>query len=275
MTEADSSARAAVLKWLASQGYPLEMASAEHFRRAGFSVAQSQYYSDPEKGVAREIDVVASIYEIGEISDIQLSVVAECKKSPDKPWVIFTSPHTINERGALYLRTTSEGGQAFLRAAGREASARALEVFRLPKRLGHGVTQAFSSGKDVPFEAVMEAAKASTHQVTAFKADWDRLDANALIVLPLVITEAPLYESYLDEAGEIVLEEVDRALLTWRHPGVGQRFMLVDVIRSSTVPAFAQAAKLAVDTFKTLEFALKASRNSWNIRHGRTQTDAP
>jgi hypothetical protein len=48
-----------VRKWLSEQGFPLEMKVAEAFR-SHFSVRQAQYYTDPESGKLREVDVVAS-----------------------------------------------------------------------------------------------------------------------------------------------------------------------------------------------------------------------
>jgi len=42
--------RGNVLKWLQRTGIPLEMSTAEAFRRTGFEVRQSATYSDPEEG---------------------------------------------------------------------------------------------------------------------------------------------------------------------------------------------------------------------------------
>lgn len=267
MTDDLKSMRDRVADWLSTQGYPLEMSTAEAFRRVGFSVAQSHYFADTEEGVPREIDVIATAYEVKDVSDIQLTVVAECKKSSDKPWVSFTSAHTINERGAVYFRTASESGQAFLKIAARDKIVRELSAFRLPSRLGYGLTQAFTSGKDVPFEAVMGAAKAGARQLQAFKENWDRVDAVALVVMPVVVTEAPLFESYLNVDGELELEEVSKFTLIWRHPGVGRPLTLIDVVRASELARYANAMQEAVSVLANQELALEASRESWRRRH--------
>jgi len=50
-----------LLDWLKSEGYSLQMRTAQVFKEAGFDVSQSQCYLDPESDDLREIDVVASI----------------------------------------------------------------------------------------------------------------------------------------------------------------------------------------------------------------------
>jgi len=48
-----------VEKWLNEQGYPLEMRVASVLQQGGFRVVQSEYFSDPETGDSRELDIVA------------------------------------------------------------------------------------------------------------------------------------------------------------------------------------------------------------------------
>src|SRR5258705_13077653 len=80
-----------VAEWLGKQGYPFEMEVAQEFRAAGFTVGQSTYYSDPDTGDAREIDVVAGHEKkVGDF-DVRLTCFVECKVSTGKPWVIFAS----------------------------------------------------------------------------------------------------------------------------------------------------------------------------------------
>ena len=75
--------------WLKTQGYPLEMHVASALRNTGFDVQIAHYYSDPENGTIREIDVVASYPEYTGALDV--SFVIECKVSKKKAVATFFS----------------------------------------------------------------------------------------------------------------------------------------------------------------------------------------
>ena len=61
MTQRKDDLSSKVEEWVNKQGYPFEMRVAAAFRKAGFGITQSDYYTDTETGTAREIDVVASM----------------------------------------------------------------------------------------------------------------------------------------------------------------------------------------------------------------------
>ena len=141
-----------VKAWIQIQGFPLEMQVAEAFLKAGFRTVQADYYTDPDTQTNREIDVVASSQADYGRHVVRLNVVAECKVSKDKPWVLLTSsrPKAANHSGEKLL----------MRAAKMEAYQR-LALFRSPERPAYGVLQAFSSGNDAAYIASMSAAKAA------------------------------------------------------------------------------------------------------------------
>jgi hypothetical protein len=91
MSAADSPEASSIRKWLETQGYPLEMASAKIFRSEGFTVFQSEFYLDPQTNVYREVDVVA--WKQVRLSEhlLRVELVAECKSSLDRPWVMVTT----------------------------------------------------------------------------------------------------------------------------------------------------------------------------------------
>jgi len=80
-----------IAAWLETQGYPLEMRAAETLRGRGFAVAPGTYYQDAESKEVREIDLVAYVQRADPEIILRISVVAECKSSRDKPWVVFES----------------------------------------------------------------------------------------------------------------------------------------------------------------------------------------
>ena len=83
-----------VTAWIETQGYPLEMRVASALREVGFDVSQGEYYDDPETQTAREIDVVA--VKGDDYGLLEVSIVVECKKSADKPWVLLSRRISMN-----------------------------------------------------------------------------------------------------------------------------------------------------------------------------------
>src|SRR5262249_22948658 len=97
---------ARVDEWLQNQGFPLEFRTARALSVEGrLRAVQGTYVRDPITYQLREVDVVASIHL--EATDVicRVSVVAECKWSRKKPWILFTSPNAglSREEGISYL----------------------------------------------------------------------------------------------------------------------------------------------------------------------------
>jgi hypothetical protein len=110
---------------------------------------------------------------------------------------------------------------------------RELPLLRNPDRAGYGLTQAFTTGKDVPYTAAISAAKASASMVKRF---GSRDHLRCVIALPVVVIDGTLVECFLDEtSSEVLLRTVDRAVLVWRRRLTGQPHTIIDVV---TLPAF-------------------------------------
>src|SRR5687767_1963194 len=110
---ANDKMKSAVLDWLEKQGYPLEMHVAEEFRKAGFEVTQSEFYLDPDTNQPREVDVLATNYvEITPTERVvRIRFVIECKRSRDKPWVMFVPPDTEPYRSLPVVRAMVANNQ--------------------------------------------------------------------------------------------------------------------------------------------------------------------
>ncbi len=107
MSENFSTMELKIHEWLALQGYPLEMYISKSFTRAGFRVIPSNYFHDTESGDSRELDVWATIQEsVGEVL-FRISFAIECKSTPGKPWVLFTSRHRMADPARIAQRGCS------------------------------------------------------------------------------------------------------------------------------------------------------------------------
>src|SRR5215475_11683225 len=85
----ESNIETRILTWLSAEGYPLEFATAQAFRKANFHVRQGYYIQHQPGGPPREIDVVASITHSRHDMLIRVEHAIECKWSDNKPWVLF------------------------------------------------------------------------------------------------------------------------------------------------------------------------------------------
>lgn len=205
MTDKDLNAK--ILKWLEGQGYGLEMKVAAALGVAGFDLAQSTYYEDPQTGVSREIDVVGRMTDIHMIGLLSVYPVVECKKSA-KPWVLFTS-ESVGFNRILSFAIMNE---VAIEAVTENLSRLVEEVdwFRKDGRLAYGATEAFSAGKDAVFQAATQVTKASIAHLR--QTGGDRLLS---FFFPTIVLDGRLFECYLGSEGEPIVAEVDSAFLNF------------------------------------------------------------
>ncbi len=211
-SERDSDQRTKVYRWLEKSGYPLEMTVAQAFRESNcdFHVSQAQYYLDPQDNRPREMDVVVSRLIGQEINGrrIRLDVYfcIECKSTPDKPWIVFTSERTSVYEivfGFDFLSPViSTPARDFAFQLARQGKIQVANMFKPHTRRGYGVTQAFTTGKDVPYEAIMGAVKAA-HAMVAPYSDFTSSRPPKTVpvglAIPIIVIEGGLFECYLEE----------------------------------------------------------------------------
>lgn len=193
-----------LLSWLEKQGYYLEMKVAKALRGIGQEVVQSWYYEDPEAGKSREIDVVGRFTDEGGF--IQAYFVIECKKT-SKPWILFTSDRAVYNRYRSFAIMTERAQAAVLK---NMTAMKSIPWFTKEGRVGHGITEAFTSGDDITFKAGMAATKAA---ISFLKSDLPQLAM--AFYFPVVVVEGPLYECYLDESSNAKLEQIDMGHLLY------------------------------------------------------------
>ncbi len=262
-----------ITKWLNKQGYPLEMRVASTLQKCGYRVVQSEYYIDPESGNSREIDIVAIVNK--EIHGVlfRISLHIECKRSK-KPWILFTSANkSLAGSARVSQRAANSLGRNFLLQACRESSVQELALFALPKRPAYGVTQAFTTGKDVCYSAVTSASKAAYATVAELDEIQQRKKSLVLfprahdicsIALPIVVVEGELFEAYLSEGSSVIVNEISNSTLLWRNQVVGRPHTIVNIVSSSKFSDFANDTFAATSDFFTLtednlsEFVKKA-----------------
>jgi hypothetical protein len=270
-----------VIDWLKDQGYPLEMKMSLILQENGFKVIQSEYYSDPENKDPREIDIFASKQKI--IKDVlfRISYVIECKHSKDKPWLLFTSNETkLADQARVAQRAANSLGRFYLNEIALNENAQSLDLFKLPNRPAYGITQAFTSGKDVCYAAVTSVSKATSANVE----ELDSMTKTNLrkftlfrrkicsIFMPIVIVDGNLLEVFLDENAKILVNEIENGTLLWRNPLVGMPHTIINIISANDFERYINLADNSISKFFELaENELKASLSNAKEREQRSQ----
>lgn len=232
----DSSVTKKIKSWLDEQGYPLEMQVAAIAQRAGFRVIQSEYFEDPDTREFRELDVVAHVQKIVGDVVVRLSLLIECKRSTDKPWLLFTSDRvTLGGVARVAQRAGNDLGRSLLLRLALKDSVQNLPIFGIPTRSSYGVTQAFTTGKDVCYAAVTSVSKAASAFATA-ESDTVRrgfLDRGprflCSFLFPIVVVDGLLFEVYLDREGAVAVEAADKGTLLWRNRVVRMPHTIVTI----------------------------------------------
>lgn len=281
-----------IKNWLNEQGYPLEMVVAQAIRRGGLLPQQSTYYTDIETGVPREIDVSArdnrgftqggdGVYE--EI-ELRVAMSIECKSS-GKPWLLFRSGEEQERNRWVSGRlgpTTTTRGKSFVQSMFAHELIQSCRIFQLHERIGYGLTQAFSSGDDIAYRAVMGSVKAAIAEVIRFE-DGPDVGGPDLYVLisvafPVIVLGGKLFECYLSEDENLIVSEITSAAVECKSPtlnraGSDNRDMttVVYIYTRSALEQLVSDFKEAVDVMeKGLPIYLEVHKSQLDHRTSRT-----
>ncbi len=242
------------MNWLNEQGYPLEMATARLFLRSGFRAFQSDYYTDPESNTQREIDVLAYRQKRVGTKLLRFSFTVECKNAKDKPWVIFSSYDVkLAPPARVFQRAASEFALHFLNLIAKQEAVQNAPLFSLPPRPGYAITQAFSTGQDVPFTACVGAAKSAAAKAISANSPGKLQGIICEIVFPIVLVEGRLFECYLDEENNPILNEIQSGVLGWRNPIVSMPHTIIHILTLDTLPEFIKQANETIDLLLSRE----------------------
>jgi hypothetical protein len=271
-----------VVKWLNTQGYPLEMRVAAAFQRAGFKVFQSAPYADPETQESREIDVRA--YRIVFLRSraprergkrrprprrVVLMWAVECKSTP-APWIAMRPTEDGMEEPPTAFMFDLPCTTWFENAVDECVDTDIREMLACPReKYAYGMATLKDKEKDTAFEAMLSAAKASV-------ADYGPHPAPALILSqPVAVTGGKLFACQL-RSGELHVEEIDDCMvgLSYR---IGTRASVVNVVTARGLESFVQrAAATATSIAAALEAEADAILDALDVneREWRAQRTA-
>jgi len=223
--------------WIDKGGIPIEYETARALAQVQFDVSQREHYpAEAEVGFkAREIDVVGTL---DFATDIRASLVVECKRTTDHPWVVLANQREFGTRETLEA-TVCRGPvrEALVSAFGRPGG-QGLPTFVLPVMLpGFSAVVAMDKDED---DDRNKARNAMAQAVSAASGLVEDRPFDAWVAWPVVVIDGPLLELSYDALGKQQLTETQRKRVFWS--GVVHGRVAVDIVRTAEFPRYADEA---------------------------------
>lgn len=214
-----------ITEWIEGQGYPLELTTASAFQKAGFNISSSDYYTDFETNDSREIDVIATSSFVLKDVYLELSCHIECKSAKDKPWIIFRIDNDTRRPLPTFVNMVCSRYYTAFLSQKREEFARFefTKAFMSPNHIiGHGITQAFTTGMDMPYKAVMSTVKSAIDHTKWSDEALERrrytpgIYHTISVAIPIIIIDGRLFEYVHTSSDEKLLYEVEHGVIRWK-----------------------------------------------------------
>lgn len=207
-----------IIEEIDKTGFPLELRVSKFLQDEGYYVANNLYFIDQDEGKGREVDMRAlknyEFYSGRKNYFIRHLLLIECKKSAEKPWIIFTSPKTFYDKRLFPLQ--ARGVKENIKWLDYDVPAKLGEIhpFSKNERCGRSFFEPFSSGKDrkTIYESLIKSVKAA---IAMRDNKYAAAPNDVCIYYPMVIFDGKLYEAYLDEKNKINVQEADSIMVSF------------------------------------------------------------
>lgn len=224
-------------EWLETSGRSLELRVSRTLRAAGAGVRPSFRFVDPTSRQLRESDVLAQFGWPGPQGiPCSLTAVVECKSSRKHPWVAFYDRRLTPAKSLSSWFTFAHGPFTTITDPLLELW-KGSPPFDEMRVATHAVA-AFAGDHDPVHDALRQVLSAAG----AIRDDYISHQVErrvGLVVMPLIVIEAPIVRCSLDQSGAINLQEVD-LVHVWAN-GVSDSPQRVYVLNEGRLAAFAQA----------------------------------
>lgn len=231
-----------ILNEIEKTGFPLELRVSKYLSENNYLVANNIYYIDLDEGKGREIDIRAlkncTIEDEGITYYCRNWYFIECKKSKNKPWIIFTSPQTPYDVDLFRLGckgTMNEPTEAW-HIPKIMATLHKDHPFINAKNCGRSYIEAFKnfeSGKAI-LSSIVSSVKATT---MAKIRDVQVKSSDIAHYYPVVVFEGDLFEAYLDN-NEMCVKESELIYVSFFYQSLNyeESKYIVPVVRERSLP---------------------------------------
>jgi hypothetical protein len=233
-----------ITEWIKDQGYPLEMYCENLLSENSFNVIQSLHYEDEETKKYREIDILATKFKIHNNVTFNFSIVIECKLSKEKPWLLFVrKPHMDYKEEVLK--------DVFMTYNGRILVAKSTEIKSLSlltinsEKIGFNLTQCFTSGKDIPYQALMSTINACEYLVR--KSDSSTKNF-CNFYFPVIVIDTDLYECQSTVADDITIYKVEASKLLTIRSYSDRSSILHSIVTKTGFKSFVESLSIEIES---------------------------
>lgn len=250
-----------IKSWINKNGYPFEMQVAKSFRKAGFEISQSILYKDSETEKYREADLIAHITK--EINNVWLNItfVVECKKTIDKPWIIFSNKELYTVQNNKYPILASTNATYLIKHIAKNNSFQSPLIFPKIINSGYNIVTAFSEKSDIAYSASQSVIKACEYLVTNSNKSNKRF---CNIYIPIIAIEGELHEAFLNNQDEIELTQVDWSTVVSTKSFDEQNSNLITIVSSSHLDKFtAELKQQSIDFFEKYSVEIDLVLNNY------------
>jgi hypothetical protein len=231
----------------------------------GFTVQQAQYFVDASTGKSREIDVIAtySAWIPSPSTTIAVNIIAECKYSRHKPWVLLTTEdapqcHIVGTASARVC-ANEIGRTLTANLSENEKAIASLPFLAGPKNSAYSALTAFrnnESATDEAYAAPLSVAKACRALAQTTGTEQARVLEKALgynncsIWVPAVVVAGSMFSAHLEGPSELSVNPIEWGRLLLRNPDTGSTETAVDILTAKALDSYALAIVQSVSELK-------------------------
>ncbi len=218
-------------------GYPFEMLVAKSFRKSGFKISQSILYKDFETEKYRETDLIAHTTKSVNGVWFNITFVVECKKTTEKPWIIFTNKDLYTVQNNKYPILASTNANRLINHISKNNKFKSPLIFPKIINSGYSIVTAFNEKSDIAYSASQSVIKACDYLVSKSNSSNQNF---CNIYIPIIAIEGELHEAFLNDNDEIELIQVDWSTVISTKSFDEQNSNLITIVSSNNLEAFTQ-----------------------------------
>lgn len=221
--------------WINKNGYPFEMQVAKSFKKSGFEISQSILYKDFETEKYRETDLIAHTTKSVNGIWFNITFVVECKKTTDKPWIIFSNKDLYTVQYNKYPIIASTNANHLINHIFKNNDFKSPLIFPKIVNSGYNIVTAFSEKSDIAYSACQSVIKACEYLVSKSNTSNKKF---CNIYIPIIAIEGELLEAFLNDKDEIELVQADWSTVISTKSFEEQNSNLITIVSSNYLENF-------------------------------------
>lgn len=221
--------------WINKNGYPFEMEVARIFQESGFQTSQSILYKDRISEKYRETDLIAFMTKCINDVWVNLTFVVECKKTTDKPWIIFKNKKMYSLEGWKYPHFASKNAKKLINEILASDNFQHSSIFPKTVESGYNIAVAFNEKSDMAYQATQSIISTCEFLVNSSN-NSDKKFLN--IYIPIVAIEGKLYEAFLQTTNDLAINNINHTIMVTTKSFEEHNSNIINIISSDNLEEY-------------------------------------